>query len=496
VARSAPHEGGAAAFLTTRAADLALFLAAGAALAGGDLTLEGLATLDTPYGGIVAAGLVVAAVGKSAQLPLSGWLSRAMLGPSAVSALLHSATMVAAGGYLLLRVEPLLAAHPAVAAAVVAVGLVTGVVLGVVAVVQSDLKQLLAASTCAQVSVVVVAAGVGAVAGGVTHLMAHAAVKAALFLVAGLWLTSTGTRRLDELRGIARRFPVVGALATLAALTLAGLPPLPLWVTKDLVLAAVTGDAQEPVPAVAVGLLVVTVLSGAYGGRLVAVIWSGPTSTVRASPRAPSAVGSLVVAALVVASLATLALGVPSLESAWVRWVAGDGPAPEPVWMAVSAAAVALGVALGAAGAQRQPARMTERAASGWFGLVGLLDVVAAAATPVAQAAARLDDAAHDRLVAGVAPTARSLATVLARVDDGTHRWVVAASGPAVRALGVRVATADTRGVHGVVLGVGRALRSLGAQARRPQTGLLHQYYFQLAAGAALLLALLLVVPS
>ncbi|RSN59726.1 proton-conducting transporter transmembrane domain-containing protein [Actinomadura sp. WAC 06369] len=184
----------AAAFVTTRATDTGLYLAAGFALAGtGSLSLAGLEAARSPWIDLIAAGVVVAALGKSAQLPFSFWLSRAMAGPSAVSALLHSATMVAAGGYLLLRLHPLLAASGWADAVVCWAGALTALVLGVVALAQRDLKQLLAASTCAQIGFVVLAAGAAAVAGGALHLVAHAAVKSLLFLCAGVWLARTGT---------------------------------------------------------------------------------------------------------------------------------------------------------------------------------------------------------------------------------------------------------------------------------------------------------------
>src|SRR5690606_28302863 len=165
-------------------------------------------------------------------------LSRAMAGPSTVSALLHSAAMVAMGGYLLLRTHDLLAATGWADSAAAWAGAFTALALGVVALVQRDLKQLLAASTVAQLGFVVLAAGVGAVSGGAAHLVAHASVKALLFLAAGAWLTALGTEEFVKLRGAARPWPVTGVAATVSSLALAGVAPLSLWATKDAVLTA------------------------------------------------------------------------------------------------------------------------------------------------------------------------------------------------------------------------------------------------------------------
>ncbi|WP_282448547.1 proton-conducting transporter membrane subunit [Amycolatopsis keratiniphila] len=192
---------GTIALLTTRSADLGLYLAAGAALAGGvgGLTLAGLPEAAAGWRDVVAAGIVLAATGKSAQLPFSFWLSRAMDGPSPVSALLHSATMVAAGAYLLVRVEPLLVTAGWAADVVAWIGVSTAVVLGAVALVQRDLKQVLAASTCSQIGFMVLAAGAGGPAAGTGQLVTHAATKCLLFLGAGpgCWhwtpRTSTGS---------------------------------------------------------------------------------------------------------------------------------------------------------------------------------------------------------------------------------------------------------------------------------------------------------------
>jgi formate hydrogenlyase subunit 3/multisubunit Na+/H+ antiporter MnhD subunit len=188
--RNDRHVGsGTTAFLVTRTGDLGLYLAAGAALAAGaGLGLAGLDELPGPWLHLAAAGVLAAAFGKAAQLPFTFWLSRAMDGPSTVSALLHSAAMVAMGSYLLLRLAPLLGATGWAATAAAWGGAITALVLGAVAVAQSDLKQLLAASTSSQLGFVILGAGTaahGGVVGGTGQLVAHAAVKAGLFLAAG-----------------------------------------------------------------------------------------------------------------------------------------------------------------------------------------------------------------------------------------------------------------------------------------------------------------------
>ncbi|MQA36297.1 proton-conducting transporter transmembrane domain-containing protein, partial [Modestobacter roseus] len=261
---------GLTAFLTTRTADLGLYLAAGAALAGGaGLGLDDLAAADGPWLHVAAAGMLVAALGKAAQLPFTAWLSAAMQGPSPVSALLHSAAMVAMGGYLLLRMEPLLAATGWAGPTAAWVGALTALLLGAVAIAQRDLKQLLAASTAAQLGFVVLGAGVGSVAGGTAHLVAHAATKALLFLVAGAWLTALGTKQLTALRGAARRWPLVGVGAGIGALALAGVVPLSLWATKDEVLA---GAREESLPLYLVGLAAAA-LSAGYAGKVLWLVW-------------------------------------------------------------------------------------------------------------------------------------------------------------------------------------------------------------------------------
>lgn len=441
-------ESGNIAFLTTRAADLGLYLAAGAMLAGGagGLALADLPQLTSGWRDVAAAGIVLAALGKSAQLPFSFWLSRAMDGPSPVSALLHSATMVAAGAYLLLRLEPVLAATVWAAVVVAWVGAVTALLLGAVAVVQRDLKQLLAASTCAQVGFMVLAAGVGGVTAGSAHLVAHAATKSLLFLCAGAWLTALGTKELSALRGAGRRYRVVGLSFAVGALALAGVPPLSIWVTKDAVLADALRDS---LPLYLAGLAA-AVMSGLYAGRALWLVWTDSAGDTPPVPR-------VLVWPLPVLAAAAAVLGVPLLGRA-VAWE-----------LAVSGvvATLAVGVAM----------RLTQRGdrlgsstgvLADWLGLERFArHVVVLPTMAVAGWLARFDD----HVVAGSVRASAAVGSATARMAD------------------LRIDVSLDR----VVSGVAENARRLGRLARRPQTGQLHHYYAQAVVVLALLATLLII---
>jgi NADH-quinone oxidoreductase subunit L len=447
---------GTTAFLTTRVGDVGLYLAAGAALAAGaDLGLDRLAGLPGPWRHVVAAGVLAAAVGKAAQLPLSFWLSKAMLGPSPVSALLHSAAMVAMGGYLLLRLQPLLAATGWAAATAAWIGAGTAVVLGAVAVGQSDLKQLLAASTCAQLGFVIVGAATGGVSGGTAHLIGHATTKALLFLAAGAWLSALGTRDLRALRGAGRRYGMVGVTFGIGAVGLAGVPPLALWATKDEVFAAARAYST-PLYLVC---LAAAVLSAAYAGKAVGLL-------LRPLPPHPGAgydteqpgsrhVGGwerapLVVLAAGAAVLEILAL--PPVGDALRRLLGETGePSATGREMALSGGLALVTVVAAAWLAPRLPAPAWART---WLGLSAAADwLVVRPVLALARGLARFDDRVLDRAVEASAPATVRLARAAARVDDA--------------------------GVDGAVAALAAGTRRLGALARRPQTGQVHQYYAQ-----------------
>ncbi|MDG4801420.1 proton-conducting transporter membrane subunit [Micromonospora sp. WMMD980] len=485
---------GGTAFLTTRVGDLGLYLAAGAGLAGGTLNLTGLAALPTGWRDLAAAGVLAAGFGKAAQLPFSFWLSRAMLGPSPVSALLHSAAMVAMGGYLLVRVHPLLVATGWAVDVAAWGGALTALALGAVALAQTDLKQLLAASTSAQLGYVVLGAAV-APAGAVAHLIGHAATKALLFLAAGAWLTALGTRRLSALRGAGRRRPLVGAVFAVGALALAGVPPLALWATKDEVLAG----ARERSPVLYLVGLAGALLAALYAGRALAVVLrpvppgaEAGYDTERAGTREVTAGQRVPLVPLAVGAAVLGALALPPLSGA-VAGAVGAGAAP-PVRgadLALSGLLAVAGVTLAVAAPTRLPAPAWARA---WLGLDSAARLLVVRPTlALARGLARFDDRVLDRAVHAVPNAALGAARGLARFDDAVLGRGVTTVPVLTRRAAEALARVDDHGVHAVVRRLARAARRLGVLARRPQTGLVHQYYVQvvLVLGAAVLILLL-----
>jgi NADH-quinone oxidoreductase subunit L len=243
--RPAAATAGRKAFVVNRIGDagflVGIFLLAASA---GVIDWEGLQTwaAGTPPAGLVtgaALALFIGATGKSAQIPLYVWLPDAMEGPTPVSALIHAATMVTAGVYMVVRLHFLYDHAPAVQAVVVAVGLATALYAAVVAVAQTEMKKVLAFSTISQIGYMFVGAGLGAYVAAIFHLVTHAFFKALLFLATGNVMHATGDEqdvwRLGRLR---TALPVTERLFLIGTLTLAGLPPLAAFFSKEAILTA------------------------------------------------------------------------------------------------------------------------------------------------------------------------------------------------------------------------------------------------------------------
>ncbi|SFC03302.1 hydrogen gas-evolving membrane-bound hydrogenase subunit E [Streptomyces aidingensis] len=275
------------AFLVTAAGGLALLAAAVLlAIAAGTTRLSAIladsaSVLDSPLARPAGVLLVLAAFTKSAQFPFHSWLPGAMVAITPVSAYLHAATMVKAGIYLLIRFSGLYGGQPGWDAALVISGLFTAVLGAVWALRQHDLKRLLAYSTISQLGLLVAAIGVGtpvALAAAVLHTIAHALFKATLFMLVGIIDREAGSRDIRELPGLRQVMPVSAAMTGLAALSLAGVPPLIGFVSKESLFqsyleaghTALTGAVTA---VVAVGASALTfaygarIVTGAFGGR-------------------------------------------------------------------------------------------------------------------------------------------------------------------------------------------------------------------------------------
>jgi NADH-quinone oxidoreductase subunit L len=181
--------------------------------------------------------LFIGASGKSAQIPLHVWLPDAMAGPTPVSALIHAATMVTAGVYLVARFSGIYMHAPEASAVIAAIGALTAFFAATIAIAQTDIKKVLAYSTISQLGFMFVALGVGAYSVAIFHLYTHAFFKACLFLGAGSVIHALGGEQdIRKMGGLARRIPVTFATFAVATAAIAGIPPLAGFFSKDEIL--------------------------------------------------------------------------------------------------------------------------------------------------------------------------------------------------------------------------------------------------------------------
>ena len=214
---------------------------------------------------LVALGLLGGAVAKSAQLPLHTWLPDAMEGPTPVSALIHAATMVTAGVYLIVRTHSIFEAAPNVQHLSAIIGGVTIIVAGVIALVQWDIKRVIAYSTMSQIGYMFLAAGIGAYGYAMFHLMTHAFFKALLFLSAGVIIHHLGGEQdIRRMGGLRKVMPFTHAAFLVGALALAGIPPLSGFWSKDGIISSALADGG----ALGYTLVVLGLARRAADGRL------------------------------------------------------------------------------------------------------------------------------------------------------------------------------------------------------------------------------------
>ncbi|MFN8612391.1 MAG: NADH-quinone oxidoreductase subunit L, partial [Vulcanimicrobiota bacterium] len=214
--------------------------------------------------------LFCGAIGKSAQFPLHIWLPDAMEGPTPVSALIHAATMVAAGVYMVARMAPLFAIAPQAAMVVAWTGAITALVAGSLALVQNDIKKILAYSTVSQLGFMLTALGAGASNAGVFHLITHAFFKALLFLGSGAVIVACHSNDIWKMGGLKKHLPATHLAFFFGCLALAGIPPFAGFWSKDEILGGLIHH-----PALLIILTFTAFMTAFYVGRLYCVAFLG-----------------------------------------------------------------------------------------------------------------------------------------------------------------------------------------------------------------------------
>ncbi|MEO6042778.1 MAG: proton-conducting transporter membrane subunit [Tepidiformaceae bacterium] len=492
----------AQAFVTTRVGDLGLYVAGGALFAAtGGFALADVGRASGWELNLIAAGVLFAAAAKSAQLPFSPWLFSAMAGPTPVSALLHSATLVAAGAYLLIRVAPQLDAVGWFTPAVAATGLATAIAGGIVASIQPHAKRALAGSTSAQYGLMFVAVGASSTAAAGVHLVTHAAFKSLLFLGAGVAIHASGTQSLAGMR-LGRALPRIAVLSGVAALALAAVPPFGgAWSKEEIVAAGVHAS-----PWLGAGVFVAGFLSAFYATRYQVLAFGsgtpltsgGGSTRPETLPHHPNAweVGSLAV--LAAATLGLSLLWLPAVDGLVEDATGGALFQSTPWELPVSLAMIVL--ALGTVWLFARQRRLgtlglpggVQEAAADWLGLPAATRLLVV--TPVitlSRLLARFDDLVVDAGARGVGHVAEAASRLFSIRVEWTFDGVVHAVATTTLQAALGSRTTDEAGIDGAVEGTASAVGSLGAQSRRLQTGLVHHYYVVLASGLAASIAVL-----
>ncbi len=396
-----------------------------------------------PTGGVftaIALLLFAGAVGKSAQLPLHVWLPDAMEGPTPVSALIHAATMVTAGVYLVARTHVLFEASGSALTVVLLVGLLTALYAATAALGQDDIKRVLAYSTMSQLGFMFFALGLRAYAAAIFLLVTHAFYKALMFLSAGSVMhgldNETDLRRMGGLRAA---MPITAAMFTIGALAISGVPPFSGFFSKDQILAAAnqTGHTFAWIASLAAAFF-----SALYIARLIFLTFFGESRSGK-HPHEPSPLMTIPLGLLALGAIGGGVLGLSAVTGRLPTFLA-------PVFGAV------LGPARG----------LSEGALSVIAVVVALAGI---AVGYLVYGSGKIDWVALRVRLSGIQ-------RFLARgwyVDDA-YGAIIVSPGKAGAAFLAYVF--DTRVIDGTVNGIGRAFGSLAISGRRIQSGLVRNY--------------------
>ncbi|MFJ5551064.1 NADH-quinone oxidoreductase subunit L [Streptomyces sp. NPDC093225] len=451
--------------------------------------------LDHPT--LIALLLLAGVAGKSAQFPLHTWLPDAMAGPTPVSALIHAATMVAAGVYFIARLLPVFTASAAALVVMAVMAAVTMIGSGLAALAQDDIKRVLAYSTIGQLGYMVGALAVADRGAAVFHLMSHGAFKALLFLGAGVIIHAAGTNSLSamaDMSGLAKRIPDAFWTMTVALLALAAVPPFAGFFSKEAVLVAAEEAAaghSELAPAgagwtVLVAGVLTALLTAAYATRLWLMAFRGRGAAAPDHGKEPLAMTG-VLWLLAIPSIAFGAVA-PWLDD----WFDSHELTPTVLTSVLGTGAAVVGGVLSYALWQRASATAARRAAAVTPAAGGAEPASEAAAESAAQAP-EVAEVTHDHPVVPAAPAPDPGRALLGPLHphaaagfhlDAVYRAVFVR--PVLAAAGL-VRFLDREVVDTYVRAAGAAPRLLGTLVRRAQTGNVQTYLSALLGGSVVL---------
>ena len=469
-----PRKASQKAFLTTRVGDLGFLIALFAIFEHTgtfDLhhVLEASAHWAPGVAMVVSIGLLWAAMGKSAQVPLHVWLPDAMAGPTPASALIHAATMVAAGVFVVARTLPIFEHAPVVMTAMLVIGLVTATMAGLLAAVQHDIKKVLAYSTVSQLGLMFVALGAGSATAAMFHLTTHAFFKSLLFLGAGTIIHAAHTQDMREMGGLAKHLPFTTVAFGAGALALAGVPPLAGFFSKDEILAVLLHEHHY----ISFGVVIfASALTAFYVTRLWFRVFMGPEQSEDLHEAHAPMLAPMMLLAIITA-------GVGFASTTYGDLLGHEIPWPGIDMIAISAVVAGTGIAIGYWVYGRKSVVPNTRM---WKARLGYF-------YETLRGGFYFDLTYSYAFIRSFFGFSRAMATFDQKGVDGvvngaSTAWVKTASGAWVF---------DGRVIDGAVNGLGSLARGLSGAFRGLQTGRL-QSYQRLVVGAVVGLMLILIV--
>ncbi|WP_322496763.1 NADH-quinone oxidoreductase subunit L [Chloroflexus sp.] len=401
--------------------------------------------------------LLIGATGKSAQFPLFVWLPDAMAGPTPVSALIHAATMVTGGVYLMARTEPLFVSSFTTQGWVAWIGALTALLAGTAAMAQWDIKRVLAYSTVSQLGFMVAACGMGAYVAAIFHLLTHGIFKALLFLAAGSVIHGThDTQDMRRMGGLKDAMPTTFRTYVIGALALAGIVPFAGFWSKDEILAHAISHGQTPIFVI---LFLTSLLTAFYMGRQVALVFFGTQRDPSYHPHESPPVMTVPLVVLAVGATIGGAINLPVLHwlTDWLEPVLHEKAGEFNLWLALIATTGAVGMGY-----------------LGWW--------------VYATNAAKIK-------IGGKDPAYRYSGDIWEGMEEAWYfdrlyqRTVVAGF---ERLADFLARVFDPQGVDGLVMGVGRFFGGLANGVRALQTGYVRNYALVFTVGVLIVLGVML----